>query len=167
MMRVLFASTLFISAVSARLRTDPAAVQEQQQQQPQSKENRTLHVIDKQFIVQTAKTAGGGGAATNIHSANMQAAILSLDANAVIKHEYRHAFTGFAVSGVTEAILQALADDNPGSILSIEPDYKITVDTVWGIDRVDQTSLPLDNVYQPPNNLTGAGVDIYIIDVRL
>jgi hypothetical protein len=123
MMRLLF-STLFISAVSARLQTDSDAVYRQQQQQQQQEDswvNRTLNAIDKQFIVQTSKAIGGN---VNVN-ANLQAAILSLDANAVIKHEYTgHAFQGFAVTGVTEAILQALADDNPGSIVSIEPDYK-------------------------------------------
>lgn len=32
----------------------------------------------------------------------------------------------------------------------------------WGIDRLDQQNLPLDDVYNPPND--GSGVHIYIVD---
>lgn len=155
-MRVLVSILLFIlvvlvSVVSARLRIDPAVYQ-------QEHGTRKLHVIDKQFIVQTSK-----GADLNL----LRSAILGRSVNANIKHEYSHAFHGFAVSGVTKAVIQALSDDNPGSIVMIEEDYEVVADTVWGIDRVDQRSLPLDNIYQNPNNLNGTGVDIYIIDVSV
>lgn len=35
----------------------------------------------------------------------------------------------------------------------------------WGIDRIDQESLPLDGIYQP--EYTGAGTDIYIVDTGI
>ena len=34
----------------------------------------------------------------------------------------------------------------------------------WGVDRLDQLSQHTDHRYTPPCNLTGAGVDVYILD---
>src|SRR3546814_12574578 len=36
----------------------------------------------------------------------------------------------------------------------------------WGLDRVDQTALPLDDVYRYPDN-GGQGVNVYIIDTGI
>lgn len=35
----------------------------------------------------------------------------------------------------------------------------------WGLDRIDQRQLPLDNIYSPTYD--GTGVDIYIIDTGI
>ncbi len=79
---------------------------------------------------------------------------------------YEHALKGFAARLGPEAV-EALRK-NP-HVAYIEPDQVMTVaDTqtqtpaTWGIDRIDQRTLPLSNSYS--YNTTGSGVHAYIID---
>lgn len=48
----------------------------------------------------------------------------------------------------------------------IEEDQEVSMaaspTSVWHLDRIDQTDLPLDGEYSSPSD--GAGVDIYIFD---
>ena len=55
-----------------------------------------------------------------------------------------------SVCGVMEdAVIHAFADDD-----LVVP---------WGLDRIDQLDLPLDSSYATNNDLTGSGVDVYIM----
>lgn len=72
---------------------------------------------------------------------------------------YSHALHGFA-GELNEAQVVALSR-NP-NVQSITPDGVVTVNVVWGLDRIDQRALPLDNSYTTTH--TGAGVHAYIID---
>lgn len=81
---------------------------------------------------------------------------------------YEKSFKGFAIKfpeQASERAIQAL-QKNP-NVASVEKDRKIfaTNDQVgapWGLDRVDQRELPLNNVYS--YNSTGKGVTAYLID---
>lgn len=42
-----------------------------------------------------------------------------------------------------------------------------TVTDTWHLDRINQQTLPLDNVSTPSATLTGAGIDIYIVDTGI
>ncbi|MEO7736403.1 MAG: S8 family serine peptidase, partial [Kofleriaceae bacterium] len=81
---------------------------------------------------------------------------------------YKHALRGFAAKLPATAI-DALRNDP--RVAYIEQDQIAhAVGTQanppsWGLDRVDQHSLPLDNSYS--YNQTGAGVDAYIIDTGI
>ena len=47
----------------------------------------------------------------------------------------------------------------------IEEDQEVTVaspTSPWHLDRIDQSSLPLDGQFTSPNN--GSGVDVYVFD---
>jgi hypothetical protein len=52
-------------------------------------------------------------------------------------------------------------------VVAVEPDRTYTIDAVssWGIDRIDQRALPLDNSYS--HGASGSGVTAYIIDTGL
>lgn len=80
---------------------------------------------------------------------------------------YDAALTGFA-GNIPEQALFGLSH-NP-NIEFIEADQEITIDTTqspatWGLDRIDQRDLPLNNSYT--YNVTGAGVTAYIIDTGI
>ncbi len=84
-----------------------------------------------------------------------------------LQHVYEHALKGYAMS-VSEGNVGALAADR--RVLSIERDGEMTAFTTqtgatWGIDRIDQRSLPLSGSFTYTR--TGAGVKAYIIDTGI
>lgn len=86
-----------------------------------------------------------------------------------ILHLYQTAITGAAVT-LTEQQAALLAS-LPG-VLAIEPDQVVVAnaetqaDATWGLDRIDQPVLPLDEQYTYPSS-AGDGVSVYIIDTGL
>ena len=80
-------------------------------------------------------------------------------------HVYSAIFTGFAFRG-SEAMAKALAR-NP-HVLYVEEAFSARLTGTqspapsWGLDRIDQRLLPLNNSYTYPE--TGAGSTIYIVD---
>jgi subtilisin family serine protease len=87
--------------------------------------------------------------------------------NAKAKYVYRHTIKGFAVS------LPAVAIENMRKnpkVRYIEQDQEVSVNVTqtgatWGIDRTDQTTLPLDGGYTYES--TGSSVDAYIFDTGI
>lgn len=80
---------------------------------------------------------------------------------------YTHALTGFA-GAISDAARQGLLRDS--RVVRVEPDGIATIvgtqtNATWGIDRVDQSALPLSGTYTYSN--TGTGVRAYIIDTGI
>ncbi|BDP99770.1 S8 family serine peptidase [Aquiluna sp. KACHI24] len=86
-----------------------------------------------------------------------------------VKTTLKGVFSG-AVADINAGQLKALVAS--GKIRSVEQDYEIKLDptaagdtqlnATWGLDRIDQTALPLSGSYTNPN--TGSGVKAYIVD---
>ena len=80
---------------------------------------------------------------------------------------YQHALKGFAVR-LSEKQAARLAEDP--RVAYVEPDQVFEAvaaqsPATWGLDRIDQRDLPLDNSYT--YNQTGQGVNAYIIDTGM
>lgn len=85
---------------------------------------------------------------------------------ASVERTFQHAIKGAAVT-MDQKQAQALAAD-PG-VAYVEQDQRVSIvatqsNATWGIDRIDQTNLPLSKTYTYP---TSAGVHAYVIDTGL
>lgn len=85
-----------------------------------------------------------------------------------LKRVYRSALKGFAVHMSSQ---QAEEMANDPAVDFIEPDAVVSVAGVqtsppsWGLDRIDQSQLPLDRTFSYSGD--GAGVNVYIIDTGI
>jgi len=80
---------------------------------------------------------------------------------------YRHALRGFMVR-MSETDAKALAADPRVKYVEENAQVHLTgvqTGATWGLDRVDQVDLPLDQTYT--YNTAGAGVNAYIIDTGI
>jgi hypothetical protein len=83
-------------------------------------------------------------------------------AGGVVKQVYNTALKGMAAT-LTEDAMKELKQNE--GIKSIGEDEIITVsqETIWGLDRVDQADLPLDNSYRWARNINaGAGINVCV-----
>src|SRR5678815_3276097 len=85
-----------------------------------------------------------------------------------IGHIYKVALRGFSIDNLPEAAALAMSRDP--RVLRVEPDQVATAITTqsgatWGIDRIDQSSLPLSGTYA--YGADGTGVTAYIIDTGI
>ncbi len=84
-----------------------------------------------------------------------------------VMNTYGHALGGFAAKMSDRALAKLLRDQR---VLAVEPNQVMSIGAVqnnptWGLDRVDEADLPLDNAYQ--FFFDGSGVDAYVIDTGI
>ncbi len=96
------------------------------------------------------------------------AAQLTKEYNGQLIFAYTKAIKGFSVK-IPDIAVNGLKK-NP-NVKYVEQDHSFQATTIqnptgsWGLDRIDQSPLPLDNSYT--YNYTGAGVNAYIIDTGI
>jgi len=85
-----------------------------------------------------------------------------------VARTYRHALRGFEFTGTAEMARQLAADP---SVAYVEQNHRVrATDTQsptpsWGLDRIDQRPLALDDSYTYPT--TAAGVRVYVVDTGI
>ena len=83
------------------------------------------------------------------------------------KHFYTGGLKGFA-GRMTAEVAQQLSDDP--NVAYVEQNSVVSIagtqtSAIWGLDRIDQPSLPLNRTYTYA--MTGSGVNVYIIDTGI
>lgn len=93
---------------------------------------------------------------------------LAFDYGGAITNIYSHALNGFSAQMTEEQALKLSQDPR---VRFVEEDSVMMTNVTqsnppsWGLDRIDETDLPLSNTYS--YTTTGAGVNVYVIDTGI
>ena len=84
-----------------------------------------------------------------------------------VQRQYRRALNGFTAQLSSDALADVRTDPD---VAYVEPDAVVSIGATqtgatWGLDRIDQRDLPLNQTYN--YTATGAGVKAYIIDTGI
>ncbi|KMS73314.1 peptidase S8 [Streptomyces viridochromogenes] len=114
--------------------------------------------IKDSYIVTLKKTAG-------LKASSAAGKDLVEEYGGTVKKTFTKALNGYSAAlSATEA--KRLAADP--AVASVEQNQRVRMDATqssapWGLDRIDQTSLPLSGTYTYPDT-AGSGVTVYVID---
>ena len=81
-----------------------------------------------------------------------------------LRRSYNHALRGFSATMTAEKAAEVAADP---SVAYVEQDAEVSITgsqsgATWGLDRIDQSALPLNGTYSWSTD--GSGVTVYIVD---
>ena len=129
--------------------------------------------IPNQYIVVFKDDAFPLGVNSAGETTRQAAKRMAAQTGATVRHFYSSGFKGFAAIMSPTAVRQLQANpavayiepDQPVSVIPVAPDISILSTASWGLDRIDQRTLPLNNLYN--SAVTGTGVHAYIIDTGI
>lgn len=157
-----------ISSEFSRLTTSSPAPQTPQK--PQAKFNRVEDPISNRYIVVLNDDVVSPGASLNVRRSQVRAVAENLAQlhGGRLGFIYHTALKGFSIELPSEAVAIALSQ-HP-RVDWIEEEGRLHPTDVqfnppWGLDRIDQTSRPLNAQYV--FNATGSGVRAYILDTGI
>ncbi len=124
------------------------------------------NIVPNQYIVVLNEVSAGEVSPAAVSVAD-QADTLAAQFGGRVLLTYQSALRGFAATFPPEAI--PLLEAHP-SVAYVEPDQVVELaetqpDATWGLDRIDQRLLPLDQTYT--YDVDGSGVHVYIIDTGI
>ncbi len=124
----------------------------------------SARAIDGSYIVVLKDDKAGSLSASAVSA---QARTLAADYGATVKQTFDTALDGFTVAA-DETTAKRLAADESVAFVSQNQRFHIADEpgtqavSSWGLDRIDQRDLPLDDSYTPPTS--ASEVTAYIID---
>jgi len=113
-----------------------------------------------------------GSYIVTLKSGASMASVLSKSVSNGVMNKIKNVYStvgGFSVADCDKSTLQAIQDMDevdfisPDQVMYALGSREINDSGYWGLDRIDQTDLPLDGIYTFKDS-AGAGVDSYVVD---
>lgn len=123
-------------------------------------------VVLKQDIV--SETMSGGASSSAKDAVQSKAQELSQRFGGDVLNIYAHALTGYALKNIDESQLKLLSNDPAVAYIQANQVFRANITqytNYWGIDRIDQTDLPLNTSYTYEKD--GSGVNAYVFDTGI
>jgi len=131
--------------------------------------NQYIVVFKDDLVSQRAETLTSNNNYTMVEAKKRIITDMSIDlatkASGSLERTYTSALSGFVLKTTSKKAVEMMAKDD--RVAFVEPDQTVSIqatqnNATWGLDRIDQANLPLNNTYVYDQN--GTGVNAYVVD---